>query len=197
MHLLSRTLLKGAILLLPALITIWLLTLALANLDDAGITVLKFFGWAEPWRGGGLILIVLLMLLAGTLLRSNPLLGWLHAQIERLFMSFPLVKTVYGTTRDVVRLMDKDGKRAFKQTVLVDIPGLGPTVGFITVDHLPKVVADKIVDANERVPVYIPMGYQIGGYTVFVRRKHTTPVDWSFEEAMRFVMTAGVSGTDD
>ena len=40
------------------------------------------------------------------------------------------------------------------------------------------------------------MSYRIGGYTVFVPRDWITPVDRSFEDAMRFVITTGVSGTD-
>ena len=34
------------------------------------------------------------------------------------------------------------------------------------------------------------MGYMIGGYTVFVPRSWTTPVDMSVEEAMRMALIA-------
>jgi uncharacterized membrane protein len=37
------------------------------------------------------------------------------------------------------------------------------------------------------------MSYQIGGYTLLLPRSYLTPVDMSFEDAMRFVITAGVS----
>ncbi len=195
MNLLLRTLLRGAILLLPALITLWLVWTALAGLDNLGVSVLKLLGWQEAWPGSGLMSILALMILSGTIFRINPM-SWIYKRIERIFMRFPVIKTVYGAIRDFVRLMDKDGKQQFKQTVLVDIPGLGPTVGFVTADHLPKAVAARLEDSDTRVSVYLPMSYQIGGYTVFVPRDRVTPVDWSFEDAMRFVITAGVSGTD-
>ena len=45
-------------------------------------------------------------------------------------------------------------------------------------------------DLSDRVAVYLPMGYMIGGYTVFVPRSWTTPIDMSVEEAMRSALIA-------
>ena len=45
-------------------------------------------------------------------------------------------------------------------------------------------------DLDDRVAVYLPMGYMIGGYTVFVPRQWTTPIDMSVEEAMRSALIA-------
>ena len=47
--------------------------------------------------------------------------------------------------------------------------------------------------AKETVAVYFPMSYQIGGYTLFLPRERLTPVKMSMEDAMRFVVTAGMS----
>jgi uncharacterized membrane protein len=43
------------------------------------------------------------------------------------------------------------------------------------------------------IMVYMPMSYQVGGYTALVPRASVQPVDMSFEEAMRFTLTAGLS----
>jgi uncharacterized membrane protein len=40
--------------------------------------------------------------------------------------------------------------------------------------------------------VYLPMSYQIGGYTVFLPREQAVPVPMSREEAMKFILTAGL-----
>jgi len=48
--------------------------------------------------------------------------------------------------------------------------------------------------------VYLPMSYQIGGYTVLVPRSACKPVEMSREEAMKFILTAGLksaSPSDD
>jgi uncharacterized membrane protein len=38
------------------------------------------------------------------------------------------------------------------------------------------------------------MSYMIGGYTVLMPRRAVQPLDMSMEEAMRFTLTAGVTG---
>jgi uncharacterized membrane protein len=42
------------------------------------------------------------------------------------------------------------------------------------------------------VAVYLPMSYQVGGYTLFLPRSALTPIDMSREDAMRFILTAGL-----
>jgi len=37
------------------------------------------------------------------------------------------------------------------------------------------------------------MSYQVGGYTVVVPRTRSTPVNMARDEAMRFVLTAGLT----
>jgi uncharacterized membrane protein len=37
------------------------------------------------------------------------------------------------------------------------------------------------------------MSYMVGGFTVFLPETKIKRLDWSFEEAMRFAITAGVS----
>jgi uncharacterized membrane protein len=43
---------------------------------------------------------------------------------------------------------------------------------------------------GERVAVYLPMGYMIGGYTVFVPLEWVQPIAMSVEEAMRSSLIA-------
>jgi uncharacterized membrane protein len=44
----------------------------------------------------------------------------------------------------------------------------------------------------DEVAVYLPMSYQVGGYTVFVPKSACTAVDMSREDAMKFILTAGL-----
>ena len=52
---------------------------------------------------------------------------------------------------------------------------------------------DGALGELDQVAVYLPMGYMIGGYTVFVPRSWVTPVDMSVEEAMRSSLIAWMS----
>jgi uncharacterized membrane protein len=42
------------------------------------------------------------------------------------------------------------------------------------------------------IAVYLPMSYQIGGYTLFMPRAQAVAVDMSREDAMKFILTAGL-----
>jgi len=46
---------------------------------------------------------------------------------------------------------------------------------------------------EETVAVYVPMSFQIGGYTVYVSRACVENIDMSVEDAMRRILTAGLS----
>ena len=46
---------------------------------------------------------------------------------------------------------------------------------------------------DDLVSVYLPMSYQIGGFTVYVPSDHVKTIDMDVEDAMRLVLTAGLS----
>lgn len=41
--------------------------------------------------------------------------------------------------------------------------------------------------------VYFQMSYQVGGYALFIPKKNLTHLDMKVEDALRFVITAGIS----
>lgn len=59
--------------------------------------------------------------------------------------------------------------------------------GLVTI--LPEDLRD-----GDRIMVYLPMSYMIGGYALLVSRRNVRPLDMNMEEAMRFALTAGVTG---
>ena len=140
--------------------------------------------------GMGLVLAIGIIFLVGLGLQGVMFRGvmrWLEAGVERI----PLIKTVYGAVRDLTGLMGTKGERRFTLVVMVALPGVPiRLVGFITVESL---ASSGLPGAADEVAVYLPMSYQIGGYTLLLPRSYLTPLDMSFEEAMRFVITAGIS----
>ena len=45
--------------------------------------------------------------------------------------------------------------------------------------------------------VYLPMSYQLGGFTVIVPAENVRELAMTVEEALRFCVTAGVSRTEE
>lgn len=74
-----------------------------------------------------------------------------------------------------------------KSVVSVDVNGM-QLIGFITGEEAGK---DLFKDEG-RVGVYLPMSYQIGGFTVYIEKERLTYLDISVEQAMRIAITGGV-----
>ena len=113
---------------------------------------------------------------------------------EKLLNRLPLVKTLYGSVRDLMGFFGSSDneKGELDQVVMVK---LGDTdlkvLGLLTRDNfsdLPPGIGDQ-----DTVAVYLPMSYQIGGFTTMVPRSSVEPVDMSTEDAMRFAVTAGMT----
>ncbi|TNF92239.1 MAG: DUF502 domain-containing protein [Gammaproteobacteria bacterium] len=83
-------------------------------------------------------------------------------------------------------------KKGMDQVVEVDL-GMGMRlVGFVTQKEV-SVPLDTL-PSEDLIGVYLPLSYQIGGYTVYLPRDRVKPVDMSVEQAMRLTLTAGISG---
>jgi len=84
-----------------------------------------------------------------------------------------------------------------QQVAVVDLQaqGMGMMIGIITSEQLPSKIADVVNDnsTGKLLTVYIPMSYMVGGFTLFLPESKIKRLDWSFEKAMRFALTAGVS----
>jgi uncharacterized membrane protein len=188
---LARTFFTGLATLLPIVVTIavvlWVIDTAESLL---GAVVRPLLPEGSYPRGVGLVVALLLIFAIGVLMEAvlfRRLMGWIERGLERI----PLVKTVYGAVRDLMSLFSKSGSRKFSKVVLVKFPGIdAQLIGFVTIEDFAGL---PLAPGKDRIAVYLPMSYTIGGYTVFLSREYLTPLDMSLEDAMRFVVTAGLS----
>jgi uncharacterized membrane protein len=187
----ARTFLSGLAVVLPIVITIavllWLVSAAEASLGAIARVVLPDGAYH---RGFGLLLALGLVFATGVLMEAvyfRRLMSWLEEGLNRI----PLVKTVYSAVRDLMSLFANTGARKFSKVVMVTFPGTeARLVGFVTIEDFAGL---PLAPGPGMVAVYLPMSYTIGGYTVFLPRDCLTPLDMTLEEAMRFVVTAGMS----
>ncbi|MGL5359895.1 MAG: DUF502 domain-containing protein, partial [Shewanella sp.] len=158
-----------------------------------GLFILALFGINQQFVGLGFTLVVALVFVVGLLFSVSPIV-WIYSWIERQLMRFPLFKSVYGSIRDIASLMNREGKPDTQQTVLIKQANGGYVVGFIMTNTPPKPLLDALPE-GDWVPVLFQLSYQMAGVTSLVKREDLILVDWSFEEAMRFNLTAGISQT--
>ncbi|MBO1270691.1 MAG: hypothetical protein PWP74_1520 [Shewanella sp.] len=188
----KQTLIRGLLNLLPMALSLWLFWSLFASLDELGKLLLTLVHAPSLFPGAGFLLVVALVFIAGLLFSVSPVV-WLWGWIERQLMRFPLFKSVYGSIRDIASLMNRDpSKPKSQQTVLVRQANGGYVVGFIMTDTPPQPLIDALPE-GDWVPVLFQLSYQMAGVTSLVKREDLIKVDWSFEEAMRFNLTAGIS----
>lgn len=187
----GRIFFTGLAAVLPLAVTVAILWWLLSGMERVlGQAVMWLLPNAWYIPGMGILLGLVIIFAIGLLARA-----WLFRKIfniwDAAFSRIPLVKTVYGAVQDFMKFISGGAGKNFDRVVMVEIDGIR-LVGFVTCENsleLPNPLGD-----DERIAVYFPMSYQIGGYTLFLPKSRLTPVDMSMETAMRFVVTAGLSG---
>jgi uncharacterized membrane protein len=195
MKAIGRTILAGALALMPVVLTLWLVSALTIRTDAVMKDLLTPLLPDDTYQPGlGLLVALLLLYVVGLAVNQwavRAVLRWLDDVMGRI----PLVKTLYLAIRDFTRFFpSKDGQKGdLKRVVLVPF-GPGQAIGFVTaedasalgVTDLPSATADPVV------AVYLPMSYMVGGYTLFLPKSQLHSTSISVEAAMRLVLMGGV-----
>jgi uncharacterized membrane protein len=187
---------RGLVAVLPLALTVYLLFLFLQWVESVALWVLGpiIGGFYVP--GMGLLFGVLIIVGIGAVL-SKPRVREALVLIELPFTRLPVVKSVYSSLKsfsDYFAPGSKAGKN--QQVVILRMPDSElEVVGLVTRRSFDDLPAGFL--SGERVAVYLPMGYMIGGYTVFVPSSWVTPINMSVDEAMRSALIAWMKGRNE
>lgn len=185
---LSQYFFRGLITFLPLAITVYVLVLFVTWTERTAMQLLRPFTGDFYLPGLGIALGAALILALGFLM-SQRFTGKLLSFIELPFTNLPVVKSIYSSLKNFADYFAPHEQDA-QQVVLLKMPGHElSTVGLVTRQSM-KGLPKGLAELEDQVAVYLPMGYMIGGYTVFVPRSWTTPVDMTVEEAMRMALIA-------
>ncbi|WP_424461123.1 DUF502 domain-containing protein [Ottowia sp.] len=180
---------RGLITFLPVALTVYVLYLFVTWLESIAMGAVRPLVGDFYLPGLGILIGAALILGLGFLI-SLPMTARLLSWLELPFNNLPVVKSIYSSLKSFADYFaPNQGGKPSQQVVMLKLPDNEMTiVGLITrknMDGLPPGLAEL-----DHVAVYLPMGYMIGGYTVFVPRHWTTPIDMSVEEAMRASLLA-------
>lgn len=144
--------------------------------------------------GMGFISGIMLVFFVGFMLKL-----WVIQKIKDYFEDIisktPILSTIYGGIKDSFNFFSSLKKDKENRVVLVDIPAINAKmIGLVTLKDFKNF---HNLNMDEPILVYLQMSYQAGGYSIFIPKEHIEPLDMSIEEAMRFVMTAGMSTTNN
>jgi len=187
---LNKIILKGLVAVLPITATLYLLVWLMTTAENVLGGVLEFVfpvGWY--WPGMGVVAGLVMIFVVGLMMENffaRKVMEWVEGIIYRV----PLIKSIYRAVRDFLTFLSRGKEKGPRQVVAVKVGETGiKLVGFVTRHDLSFLGASL---SDERVAVYIPLSYQIGGYTALVPLSALEPLDVPLEKAMQFVMTAGI-----
>lgn len=188
---LGGILLKGLVTILPIGLTVYFVYwLGVTAEGLLSVPIKAALGEERYWPGLGLVMGFVLLFLIGLAVNAF-LVRRLLGLGEELLLRIPVVKTVYSAIRDMTRLVNTDKKKRELDRVVTVETELGKLIGFVTQEHANTL---GIGGGDDLVAVYLPMSYQIGGYTVYLPRSRLGETDLTVEQAMRIVLTGGVQG---
>lgn len=181
----------GAIVLLPLYATFYVLRVVfdfLQGFTEGLVRNVRLFGMPLP--GLGFILTVLVVLLVGMLANlwlGRQFLNW----AESVLLRTPLVRSVYGTIKQIVDAFAKPSQTAFKRVVLIEWPRKGIyTVAFVTGES--PATANAQAGARMLNIFVATTPNPTSGFLMLIPEKDVTPTELSVEDGMKMVISGGV-----
>jgi uncharacterized membrane protein len=184
--------LKGILILAPTIVTVWVIVTIFTKVDG-------LLGISIP--GLGFLITIVIIVLVGAL-ASNVFFNRVFTYFERMMTRLPVVKLLYSSIKDLIGAFVGE-KKMFDRPVMVDLAHLplatdvaaGPPgrdiklLGFVTSETL-----EFLPEAGDRVAVYMPQSYNMGGYMMLVPKERITPLS-SAESAkmLAFIVSGGVA----
>lgn len=201
--------LTGLIVVLPTLITIFILVIAfrflnnniaepiglgvlhlLALISGADLSAWETSAWVVAFIGFPLAIIIIFLLgyAMATFIGRNIIKTFEDWVLKR----FPIISTIYPYAKQFIDLLFADDKKtAFKMVVAVQYPRTGLySLGFVTSDGMQSINSSVGKDC---VSIFMPSSpTPFTGYTLFVPKDDIIPLKLSVDEAIRIVVSGGI-----
>jgi uncharacterized membrane protein len=190
----KRYLITGLLVLVPLVITIWVMKTLLGMMDQSLLLLPPTWrpearlGYYVP--GIGALLTVLIVLVTGMVATNffgkRILLFW-----EGMLARVPVVKSIYYSVKQVSDTLFSDSGQAFRKALLVEYPRKGCwTIAFQT-GHPGGDVARHL--PGEHVSVYVPTTPNpTSGFFLMLPVEETVELDMSVDDALKYIISMGV-----
>jgi uncharacterized membrane protein len=184
---LRRSFITGSFVIVPLIISVAALVWIFRVIDGfMSPLIVQWLGREVP--GLGLVTTALLVLVTGVI-ATNVVGKRVLQRAESWLLLVPLFKTVYAPVKQLVAAFSPDNEYGFKRVVLVEEPGQGFVLGFLTREF--TLQRDGVADAL--VAVYVPTNHlYLGDVRIFPRNRVTYP-DLTVEDGVRIFLTGGMA----
>jgi len=186
----GTTLITGLFTVLPIVLTLYLLYwLAITSEQVMGGALQLVLPSIFYFPGLGTITGLILVFLVGVMMKAM-LIRRVFDFGEDILYRLPIIKSIYRAIRDLLDLFAPK-KENFGRVVIVTVNGM-ELIDFITQEDPARL--PESFRRDDSVLVFVPMSYMIGGFTLLIPKKDIRPCQMNMDEAMRFVLTAGITG---
>lgn len=192
MKIIVKSLFKGLAIVLPLVITIELLRWLLLTVETVLAPVLQIILPGEWYLPGMAILgFILLCIFIGFSARWRSV-NWLWQVPGKILMKLPGTKQVYGMLQDIIDVMAgknfTDGSVVMVKlpTSEIELIGIVTKQGGQPFDRMSSLLQE------DQLAVFIPMAYNVGGYTIIIPRSCTRNIDMKPAEALQLVLSGGL-----
>ncbi|WP_020677054.1 DUF502 domain-containing protein [Geopsychrobacter electrodiphilus] len=181
--------LRGLLFVVPIAVTLYVVVQLFQFIDGLLARVVNpYLPNYVVGTGLGLVVLILVITLLG-IITSSVIAQQVQLLIGKALERVPLIKTIYSAIKDLLSAFVGKEKR-FEQPVLVK---LGHNleierVGFLTKSSLADIGLD-----SDKVAVYLPHAYAWSGNLVIVPRNLVTPLNIKPAEAMKLIISGGVT----
>lgn len=195
----KRYLITGLLVLVPLVITVWVLTLLIGIMDQSLLLLPHawhpqvVFGVNIP--GLGTLLTVCIVLVTGMV--ATNFFGRRIIQFwEGVLARVPVVKSIYYSVKQVSDTLFSDSGQAFRRAVLVQYPRPRSwTIAFLT-GQPGGDVANHL--KGDFVSVYVPTTPNpTSGFFLMMPREDVVELDMSVDEALKYIISMGVVTPDN
>ena len=190
----KRYFITGLLIWVPLGITLWVLDLLIGTMDQS-LTVLPAEWQPEAWLGMripglGVILTLLVIVLTGVF-GANFFGQKIIDFWERQLIRIPVVKTIYGSVKQVSDTLLSGNGHAFRKVLLVRYPHPQAwSLAFQT--NLPDEVARMLPE--EHVAVFIPTTPSpVNGFYFYVKKSEVIELNVSVDRALKYIVSMGVA----
>lgn len=191
----NRIFLRGLVTVLPIGLTFYILYHVVHILDNVLGSLLKIFIEDNTYIPGlGLLLALVLIFLFGLLL-NNLIVSNLLKLFENRFKEVPFIKAIYSPLRDLMNLFSKKDHGELQSVVLVKIgDSEACALGVVTRESFEDLPFGNL--AKDKVAVYFPLSYGLGGFTFLIPKDKIQKIDLPIEKAMSLAITGWVKSDE-
>jgi len=193
----KRYFVTGLLIWVPLGITIWVLSWLIGTMDQT-LLVLPEQWQPEAWSGYrihglGVILTLVIIWLTGVFganFFGQKIIDFWERQLTRI----PVIKSIYGSVKQVSDTLLSGKGHAFRKVLLVRYPHPEAwSLAFQT--NLPEAVRTQFTD--EHVAVFIPTTPSpVNGFYFFVKKSETIEVNITVDRALKYIVSMGVASGD-